>query len=109
MGLFTENETIENLRAAWRRHKKLLEVKSAIQDVRASLSEIDKLLSIRPSKRPPKLGSLKLPEVFCEHCGTVETNTPQMEYDGIQWCVWCACAGDHITEAELDEYITLDD
>lgn len=46
--------------------------------------------------------------VECEHCGTVETNTPQMEYDGILWCVWCACANDLITEWELDEYRSLD-
>lgn len=48
-------------------------------------------------------------EVECEHCGTVETKTPQFENDGICWCASCAYANDLITEAELAIVVKLDE
>jgi formylmethanofuran dehydrogenase subunit E len=40
-------------------------------------------------------------KIFCEHCGELDTKTKQYTIDGIDWCVWCAYAGDHITEEEF--------
>lgn len=43
-----------------------------------------------------------MPEVECADCGRVHTNTPQFEFDGMPWCVWCMHAKGQLTQAQLD-------
>jgi len=45
--------------------------------------------------------------IFCEHCGEVHTNTPQMrDGEGIEWCCWCMCANSQITEQQLERIVS---
>lgn len=44
--------------------------------------------------------------IFCEHCGEIQTNTPQMRTsNGVEWCCWCMCVMGEITEQQLERIV----
>lgn len=44
-----------------------------------------------------------MPIVECADCGEVPTFTPQFEYDGMPWCVWCMHAKGQLTAEQLEK------
>lgn len=40
-------------------------------------------------------------QIFCEHCGDIESPLEEIIVDGVSWCAYCASANGDITDQEL--------